>query len=207
MDARLKLGSVCVVAGPSQCGKTCFTSKLIKHRKELFNPIPRDIYWFYGEIIPTAKYKQVRYIKGLPDETYAFNQSLVILDDLFMEIKNSEYITNLFSRIAHHRETFVVFITQNLYHQSSFNRTRMLNTNYLVLFKNIRDNTIIDTLSRQMYPGTPDFLRQVFTDITKNNPYGYLFIDLRVETPDHMRIRSSIFFDPEFIIYKQNTQL
>ena len=176
---------------------------MIAHHKQLFKPLPKSIYWFYGEIEPTNKFSNVKYIKGLPDETYNLKQSMVILDDLFLEAKNNDFVTNLFSRVAHHRQTFVVFITQNLYHQSKHNRTRMLNCHYLVLFKNVRDSTIVQTLSRQMFPGNPTFLRQVFNDITTSYPYAYMFLDLRTETPDYLRIRSHIFTD--YFIYKQNS--
>ena len=41
--------------------------------------------------------------------------------------------------------------------QGKFSRTISLNTNYLILFKNPRDNNQISVLARQMYPGNTKF--------------------------------------------------
>lgn len=207
-DLRLKLGSVCMVVGPSQSGKTCFVNNLIRHCKSLFDPIPKQIYWCYGEIPPCEKFSNVIYKKGLPDEDFKFDQSFVVLDDLFLEASNSNFVTNLFSRVAHHRQSFICYITQNLFHQSKHNRTRMLNAQYLVLFRNIRDRTIVRTLSQQIYQDNR-FLPDVVADISRDNPYGYLFLDLRPETSDEIRVRTGIFFEEEvrtLCVYKQTDE-
>jgi len=95
----------------------------------------------------------------------------------------------------------VIFITQNLFHQGGQHRTRNLNVQYLVLFKNPRDQTVIDFLSRQAFPANRRFLIDVFADATKD-PYGYLFMDFTQTCPYELRIRSNIFNDT--IVYKQN---
>ena len=41
-------------------------------------------------------------------------------------------------------------------------RTISLNTHYLIVFKNPRDNQQIATLARQMYPGRSHFLLEAF---------------------------------------------
>jgi hypothetical protein len=60
-----------------------------------------------------------------------------------------------------------------------------------VLFKNPRDASAISHLAKQMFPGEPKFLPAAYADATKD-PHSYLFIDLRQETLDTMRLRTRI---------------
>jgi hypothetical protein len=67
-----------------------------------------------------------------------------------------------------------------------------LNTHYPVLFKNPRDANQVATLAPQMYPNKSKFASEAFDDETKQ-PYSYLFVDLKPETDERYRIRTSIF--------------
>ena len=96
----------------------------------------------------------------------------------------------------------VIFITQNLFHQGGNHRTRNLNVHYLVIFKNPRDQTVIDYLARQAFPSNRNYLIEAYQDATKD-PHGYLFIDFTQQCPDDMRVRTDIFDEKHVIIHKQ----
>jgi len=51
-----------------------------------------------------------------------------------------------------------------------------------------------------MFPSHPKFLVEAFEDATAQ-PYGYLLIDLRPETPDAFRVRTNIFHNENAQIY------
>jgi len=121
---------------------------------------------------------------------------MVVLDDQ-MENENAHSkggssIAKFFTQGSHHRNLTVVYIVQNLFHQSKAMRTISLNSQYVVLYKNPRDKQQIECLGRQMFPNNPRFLTASFEDATKK-PYGYLVIDLRPETPESYRIRTDVF--------------
>ena len=42
----------CIIAGPSQSGKTTFVVHLIKFRNEMVHPVPKAIIWHYSEFQP-----------------------------------------------------------------------------------------------------------------------------------------------------------
>ena len=96
---------------------------------------------------------------------------------------------NLFTRVAHHRQCFVIHITQNIFQGGKVTRTQSLNAHYLVLFKNPRDKLQLMYLARQMYPRKEDFVLTGFEDATQR-PYGFLLFDLNADTPDEIRIRT-----------------
>ena len=67
-----------------------------------------------------------------------------------------------------------------------------INTQYIVLFKNPRDQIGPAILARQMYPSNSQKFMIKYIEATKR-PYGYLFIDLKQNTPEEDRLKTDIF--------------
>ena len=191
-DFTLKEGSSMLVCGPTMSGKSTFVHALLKDRR-IFSKPPGLVYWFYGQATDALTSKQGYILKqGLPESfDYIPPNSVIVLDDLMNEAKDHAGVTNLFTKLVHHKNLFVINITQNFFLNSKETRTRRLNTQYIVLFKNPSDATQVHVIGRQMYPNKPKFLANVNTKATRR-PHGYIFIDLRQETPDEYRIRSRI---------------
>jgi len=116
--------------------------------------------------------------------------SLIILDDLMSE--TNQLVANMFTKISHHRNVTVVYLTQNVFDKNMYERMTSLNAHYLVLFKNPRDASQFATLARQMYPNASKFAKEAYKDAT-SAPYGYLLIDLKREQDERCRLRTNIF--------------
>jgi len=190
MDIRFKFQSCMSVVGASGCGKTTFVERLLRNPEIYFDTIPDKIIWHYGQVKPKLSLSNVIIKQGLPDDKDVVFNSIIVIDDLFIEARNNENVTNLFTRNAHHNNNFIMFLSQNLFHASTQNRTRNLNTHYLVVFKNPRDKLQIKTLAHQM---CLKFLVAAFMDATNASAYSYLLFDFRQETHDWVRIRTNIF--------------
>lgn len=61
----------------------------------------------------------------------------------------------------------------------------------MVLFNNSVDKQQIMTLSRQVYPENSQYLLRHFKEAS-SKPYGYLLVDLKPTTPEHLRMRMDI---------------
>jgi hypothetical protein len=195
VDVRLKHAFTCTVAGPTSSGKTWFVFRLIKHVESMITPPPEKIVYCYGEFQSMfAEYPTVEFQEGLPsvDQFDGRQRVLLIIDDLMNEADRN--VCNLFTKLSHHRNVSVVFITQNLFHKNKFVRTMKLNIHYIVMFKNPRDASQVAILARQMYPGKSQFVVEAYEDATKE-PHCYLLIDLRPDTDDRYRISTKIFPD------------
>jgi len=193
MDVRFKHPFTCMIAGPTKSGKTSFTFRLIDEAQEQITPPPERIMYCYGEYQSIFNnYPHINFNEGLPDnkEFDGKRRTLLILDDLMKEAGDS--VLDIFTKLSHHRNVSVIFLTQNLFFKSKQSRTMNINTQYIVLFKNPRDALQVATLGRQMYPGYSNFLVEAFKDATER-PHGYLLIDLHPETLDKFRIRTNIF--------------
>ncbi len=105
------------------------------------------------------------------------------------EAAKDERVTDLYTEGSHHRNMSVISLNQNMFY--SKNPTIRRNCQYLVLFKTPVDKQPVMTLARQMYPTNPQVLLRQF-DEAVNKPYGYLVVDLKARTPEHLRMRTNI---------------
>ena len=168
-------------------------------------PPPELIVWYYGEWQPMYEtISRVEFVEGLPNikTLDPRKKTLIILDDLMSETDKS--VTDLFTKGSHHRNISVLHLVQNLFDKNKHTRTISLNAHYLVIFKNPRDISQIIHLAKQMYPGNIHFLQEVFGDATSKS-FGYLLIDLKQETPEHLQLRTSIMPNEQQYVYMKRT--
>ncbi|XP_070548904.1 uncharacterized protein [Ptychodera flava] len=67
-----------------------------------------------------------------------------------------------------------------------------------------KDGTQITHLVKQMYPGHTRFIQEAFTNASRE-PYGYLLIDLKPNTPEVLRLRTNIFPGETAFVYVRKT--
>ena len=146
----------------------------------MIDPVPERVTWYYGEwqsAYENLDIPNLQLQEGLPTSFDASKRNVVVLDDLMAET-----------------ESTVIYLVQNLFSRNKESRTISLNTQYMVVFKNPRDASQITNLAKQMYPGRVKFIQEAFADAT-STPYGYLLVDLKQDTPEDLRLRTSILPD------------
>lgn len=201
MSLKLQHPFTLLVAGPSSSGKSWFTSKIIKHGEALIHPPPDQILWIYGEWQDLySELRNVEFFDTIPD-LKTLNptlKTLIVVDDLMGS--EGETISELFTRGSHHRNISIIYIVQNLFDNSKHHRTISLNAHYISMFKNPRDTSQINHLAKQMFPSNVKFMREAYVDAT-SSAHGYLFIDLKQNTPEEYRLRTNIFPDEVTHVY------
>jgi len=197
-DARFKSSSVITVAGPSQSGKSTLVQNIVENRNDMFTEPISTVLW-YCAYPPSKKLPGVVYKTGLPQFNMIQPHSLVVIDDFMQELRNSNELTSLMTKTVHHLPMSLIFITQNIFAKGSDNKTRRINTNYLIIFKNPHDKAQVEYIGRQMYPRDKNFLVSAFDAATNKSPYSYLLIDCHQETCDEIRVRTLITKNDDYI--------
>ena len=132
----------------------------------------------------------VSLIEGLPVDLETAPNSLLIIDDL-QGIKG-EVVSEWFTKKCHHLKTSVIYLVQNLFLKPPSHRTISLNSHYMVIFKSPRDSSQIVHLAKQIFPGEAQTLVSAYKQAT-SKPFSYIFLDLKQQTEDIYRLRSSVF--------------
>ena len=192
----------CMVAGMTSPGKTVWVQSLLQQTQTVIDQPPERIIWCYSQWQPA--YTQllmmipaIEFVKGIPeslenDSYLDVNiRNLIVIDDQMIEAGKDNRIMNLFRKGSLHRNLNVIYIVQNQFHQGKGNRSISLNSHYLALLKNPRDNPQILTLAKQMYPSETAWFIKEYEEAVRR-PYGYLSVDLRPTTPDRYRLRTNV---------------
>ena len=200
-DLRFKMPFTLLLAGGSGSGKSTLITQMVARWREVLDHKPTHIYIAhshnqpaYQAIIDHAPCP-VTLVNGLPDSLETEPGSLLIIDDLALD--RMRQIKDWHVRKSHHFQCSVLTVTQNCFEQGF--RTISLNSHYLVIHKNPRDGSQILHLSKQLCSGNTNFLCEAYLDST-SEPYSYILCDLRQETNNLYRYRSSI-FPSEAVVY------
>ena len=98
----------------------------------------------------------------------------------------NQLVENLFTN-GKHLTLSVVLVSQNLFYTEKKCRTISLNSVYIVVFKNPRDQSQIRHLACQMFPSKPNSLKAAYEEETKDY-YRYLFLDFHPNSPEFARV-------------------
>ena len=209
IDATIKTPCTIGIYGSRATGKSYFTKQLLLHQEIFVYPIFEKVIWIYKHyqttIFDDLKQKfqdKLVLMDEFPDFTSLPKQknTVFIIDDFLTETVNSDEIKELYIN-GRHLNISVICLSQNMFIKGKHTITMNRNTDYLVIFENIRDQTIIRTLSYQMYPGNTKFLISAYNDAIKQS-FGHLFVDTKPNSNPLARVRGNIFnFFDKLIVY------
>jgi hypothetical protein len=215
MDVTLKFKTpfTAVLAAPSCSGKTSWLLKFLSHLSEVVDGRVEHLVWCYGEegAIPEAiaNNSQIRKYRGVPtaESGVLIPHSLLILDDLMNDAYN-QTVSDVYTKLSHHRQVSIILVTQNLFFQSRHSRNISLSTKYFILLRNCRERSQFSHLARQVYPENPKSLCEALCEAW-SEAYGYLVIDVSPQqTVDAVRFRRNIWpTDPYTIVYSTQQKI
>lgn len=189
--------ATCIVSGGTGSGKSVFTRSLIESHRSTFQHLPKipKVVWCYGIFqdafrIP-IKNTASKFHEGLVTEDYLkmYKPDILVIDDMMREKANDTFVHNLFTKISHHMNISVIFITQNMYEKGQCLMKR--NAHYLVVMRSPSDKSQILTLARQLYPGSSKFFLESYSDATRNK-FGYLLVDVSPNSEEEFRLQTDI---------------
>jgi hypothetical protein len=196
--------SLGIICGATFSGKSTWILNFLREKERLIRPKIDRVILVYSEEQPVY-FEQLRravpsieFLHGL--ETAEDNlhlsaslNNLLIIDDLFHEALSSKYFLDLTTKIGHHRSTSILFTTHNLFHQSKYAKTISDQAKYMILFKNTRDVNQIKYLGQQVFgSGGGKILEHVMNDVTRQNNFGYIIIDLHPQSDPQLKLITNV---------------
>ena len=173
-----------MVFGPSRSGKTYWVADLLLTRNARIDahiPKVRYCYAHWQEKYENMKYQTdgISFHQGLSssDEIEEMSDGLIVIDDLVNDAVKDASMLSTFTEGSHHKNISIVFIMQNIFHKGSHTRTMSINTQYIVFFKNPRDEQQIQTLARQVFGRNSEKLMSFYRQET--NKLFWIFILVR----------------------------
>lgn len=200
------------VAGATNSGKTYWVNRLLQNCKDMFDDPPLKIlysYSIYQDIFLNMEKEidNIQFIDRLPttEDISSFSSDkshgIIIIDDNMTQATKSQDIEDLFTKGSHHLKITTILISQNMFISSPKNRTIALNTQYMVITKNPRACSQLNTLAQQLFgKGKSNVICDAYADVMRK-PYGYLVIDLHPASSKEYMLRTQIFPDEYPIIY------
>ena len=210
-----------LVVGPSGCGKSTFIVNFIKKQVETFQRSFREVYFSYPPGTISLQSSVVSKLKELfpalilheglitsevlcnrlkPTVPYDDqNNKLVIIDDLWSQIGQSEDFLLLTQILSRRTGLFLVVSSQNLYDKGKHSVSIRRNFTNFVLFHNFVDKSPLLTLSRQIFPGhsTNILLNCMKTIVEMNDKhyeqYIYVCAEPATKMPACVRLATAIF--------------
>jgi len=190
--------------GPTGVGKTELLFEILSKRKDIIDKPINKVYYIYG--IHQAKFdeyslldKEVSFHANIPTVEDKSN-TLFVFDDYQLNLSTdmNTAFTNFITRECHHNSVSVIYTLQNAYMKNL--RTASLNTTYMIFFNQIRDQTTIHQIAKQMFPCNSSYLIEAYKQCIKK-PRGYIFIDMHGDQNNNFRLRSNVFDTEDCLIF------
>lgn len=194
-DLRFRHPFSMLISGPTGSGKTRLVLDFLCEHEQtttIGKPVIRVLYCYgiwqeFYERFSNHKV-DINFHQGFAYDYLDMKPDVIVVDDLMEELSRDKHLTAMFTKTSHHQGISVILLTQNLFFQSKQMRTISLNSHYIVLLKNPRDQLQVMTLGRQIFPTNSTFFNQAYDEAVKQ-PYSHLIIDMTSSCPDWMRLR------------------
>jgi len=155
-----------LVVGPSECGKTVFTTKRLLNNLDLFHTRPSQIHYCYEawqEGFQPMKKKGIKFPDGVPDtdqmKTWFPKGGLLVLDDLMAEGGNDERVLDLFTKHSDHQNVTVLYLCQDMFPPGKYAKSISRNAHCIVAFKNPRDQLGMRIYCYRRFPPNGKFYK------------------------------------------------
>ena len=205
--------------GMSNSGKTHLAYRIMEQCDNIFSHKIGHIIFSYSTHQPiydrmSKNIKHLTFIKGIPTEEYLKDfrtkvpneeHILLILDDQQASL-DSPQMMRIATELNHHLNITTLLILHNIFGCGKFSRTILLQTGYFLSMRNLRDQSQLAVLARQIYGnGCSSVINQSFDLLSKVDSRPYLVIDLHPNSQfDSYCLRSHIFAGEDMIVFKVN---
>lgn len=202
-NLRFMRGATHLVVGPSACGKTVRTCKILQLKDEIIEggeDIKNVVFCYaaWQSIYDDLRDRGIvtKFIKKKPS-SQEFVQlvsdykdrggSIVVIDDFMSQIDQD--LVDIVTVQSRHYNTSTFILFQSLFPPNKLARQISLNVKYIHAHKNPRENAQIQVLARQLRPKDYKWIVAAYESVTQE-PHQCMLIDLTQQREEKLRYRS-----------------
>ena len=204
------------ISGKTSSGKTELVKNMLLDHRHVFKPSPDRVVYVYTifqpayEELEKALGEKIQFRTDIPAESElkefyeeTGQSTLLILDDKMLSLDNGasgKNLVRLATVISHHCSVSVMFLVQNLYHNTQSAREVALNCSVTIIFKNERSASQLTKFGTSILPGKLQYFLQSY-ELSTSDPYGYLVIDLSQNLDKKFKLRTHVLAGQDLKIY------
>jgi hypothetical protein len=109
------------------------------------------------------------------------NNILLIIDDFQNSVFSSPFISDIFCKFANHANLNILVLLQNPYSSQKFFQNIVRSANFITLFRNVADKSLLSLLGRKLLSYEPRFLQKAMDIAMKElGPRCYIIINCEI---------------------------
>ena len=197
-----------MIYGATQSGKSHFVRSLLLNHEKMFTEKVNKIIYVYSiwhenfDEMQSYLGDMIEFVTHVPTkkeliEIWEKNKShtILVLDVKmcsFDDAKIGAHIVDIVCVLSHHGNISCIITLQNMFCNNKAVKTVNLNAHYICLFRNNRSCRQVITLGSQIMPGNSEYFMSSYLQATERK-YGYLLIDLTLNTVKNLQLRACLF--------------
>lgn len=196
-EVKFQIPGGMILGGASSSGKTTLLLKILDNYEQMFEPVPQQIVYAYGQYhghVPQLQARGITVHSGPPSDEFLAKCKkplLLVLDDLMLSV-SEEYLSELYTKKNHHEQIFTIFVTQNVFDKKI--EVARTNSQYILLTRAPNAINKIHGLGKQLFRGHLKDFMEAYDEATHER-YGYLLIDMHAGSSPSLMLRTNIFPD------------
>jgi hypothetical protein len=187
---KFKEKSLILMVAASKSGKSTLCKGFLKNPR-IFEGNPEHFFYISSYRPSFAKdLPRVTFLEEIPPELPP--NSVVVFDDLIYNREGMKLAAQYAFRDCNHRNSIAIVMAQRLYVANDDFRMIADNSNYVILFKQLRGEHKLGLLSRDIFPTSlREYFNKAYAHAT-SRPYGYLVVYIGFDVPKNQSLFSNV---------------
>ena len=203
------------IEGPSYSGKSETVVKILENRDKLFSEAPTKVHVFSPTGTFSNKYDVfgdfVTVHSGLPqyseiidivqNDNIDGHRVCLIFDDTSVELFERKSSKDLYGRLMHHENTFIITTMHNHFEKGQSARNCLISSSYSIFTKTLRELAQIKRIGTSLFPGKGTLFSEIYKDAVKTDSADESGVKIKRYPPSLLYSAHPFYTNPRFQLF------